>query len=51
MSLKVERLADGVDFEADLGELLVIENESAVEEKRWLFHGIEDALVVQSLLL
>jgi len=43
----VERLADGVDDEADLPELGGVDDVPAVEDERRLVHGVEHALVVE----
>jgi hypothetical protein len=47
----VERLADGVDDEADLPQLLGVDDVAAVEDEGGLLHVVEDLLVVQGLEL
>jgi hypothetical protein len=47
----VQRLADGVDDEADLPQLLGVHDVVAVEHESRLLHAVEDLLVVQGLEL
>ncbi|TVU44955.1 hypothetical protein EJB05_04419, partial [Eragrostis curvula] len=47
----VEGLADGVDDEADLPELLGVDDVAAIEDEGWLLHVVEELLVVQGLEL